>query len=221
LLFLACAKGIASHLGMDWATNYGTVLFWPLSNHRFALSWVFIIDVYVWGLLGTGLLVVLCSRPERRSSRAKTALGVVAAYFLMCGVSHGYALRTAVKPGPGGELAAFAQPLHPFRWTVLRRDGDEIHWINGGEDETFVDFHDDVPKAEATPAVKLFRWFAGFPLVQKVDVDGVPVLRYSDLRFRTPLPWGGGVREPVFAAVEVVFDRNGNVASSQWMRGGR
>jgi membrane-bound metal-dependent hydrolase YbcI (DUF457 family) len=218
LLFLACATGIASHIAMDWATSYGTVLFWPLSNHRFALSWVFIVDVYVWGLSGIGLLVVLLSRPDRRASRAKTGLAVVGAYFLMCGVSHVYALHTAVQPGPGGRIEAYPQPLYPFRWTVLRRDGDEIHWINGSEDATFADFHDDVllPKAEATPAVKLFRWFAGFPLVQKVDVGGVPVLRYSDLRFRTPMPWGGAVRGRSFAAVEVVFDGNGHVVSSHW-----
>ena len=90
-------------------------------------------------------------------------------------------------------------------------------------DDTFVDFHDDVllPKAEATEAVKLFRWFAEFPLVEKVEVDGVPVLRYRDLRFRSPMPWGGGVRGRAFAAVEVVFGANGDVVLSRWARGGR
>ena len=71
-LMFGGAAGIASHLGMDWATNYGTELFWPLSDARLALSWVFIVDVYVWGLLGTGLVVALWSRPERGAFRAKT-----------------------------------------------------------------------------------------------------------------------------------------------------
>jgi len=37
-------------------------------------------------------------------------------------------------------------------------------------------------------AVKLFRWFAEFPLVEKLDLHPYTVLRYRDLRFRSVMP---------------------------------
>src|SRR5258708_7974224 len=54
LLWWAAVAGLASHLLMDWLTNYGTDLLWPLGHQRFALSWVFIVDVYVWAILLVG-----------------------------------------------------------------------------------------------------------------------------------------------------------------------
>ena len=78
--------------------------------------------------------------------------------------------------------------------------------------DTFVPFHDDklLPKAEATEAVKLFRWFAVFPLVEKMEENGHTVLRYRDLRFRSRMP-RGAVTEGMFVIVKVVFDDQGNV----------
>jgi hypothetical protein len=80
--------------------------------------------------------------------------------------------------------------MNPLRWTVERDDGDRIRWICGGRNDTFAQFSDDklFPKAEATEAVKQFRWFAAFPLVEKIEENGRTVLRYRDLRFRTPMP---------------------------------
>jgi hypothetical protein len=115
---------------------------------------------------------------------------------------------------------AYPQPLHPLRWTIVRNDGNAIHWINGARNETFVQFHDDnlLPKAEATEPVKLFRWFAAFPLVEKIERksmtgERLTFLRYRDLRFRTPMP-GGRVSEGTFAVAKVVFDEQGNVIAA-------
>jgi hypothetical protein len=106
--------------------------------------------------------------------------------------------------------------MNPLRWTVLREEGPAIHWIDGRENDTFVQYRDDrlLPQAEATEAVKLFRWFAAFPLVERVDENRRVVLRYRDLRFRSPMPWGG-VREGLFLVAEVVFDRHGNMATAR------
>lgn len=207
LLWAASAAGIASHLLMDWITNYGTELLWPLTDARFALSWVFIVDVYVWALL---LVALISAVWTQRVAVARTGLAVVCAFFLFCGVSRAVALRDQ----PRG-AAAYPQPLNPLRWTILIDDGKAIHWINGARNETFVQFRDDnlLPKAEATEAVKLFRWFAAFPLVEKVEQHGRTVLRYRDLRFRTPMP-GGGVREGAFVVAKVVFDEKGNVLAA-------
>ena len=105
--------------------------------------------------------------------------------------------------------------MDPLHWTIVRDDGMALHWVDGPRTDTFVSFHDNdlLPKAEATEAVKLFRWFAEFPLVEKIEENGHTVLRYRDLRFRSSVPQGG-VREGMFVIANVVFDEHGNVISA-------
>ena len=212
LLWWATVAGIASHLLLDWLTNYGTELLWPLTDARFALSWVFIMDVYVWAVLLIGTVAAIWTQ---RACVAKTALGVVGAFFLFCGVSRAYALHRYEASGVSGRVDAFPQPMDPVHWTIVRDDGAAVHWVNGSRNDTFVPFQDDelLPKAEATDVVKLFRWFAAFPLVERIEENGHTVLRYRDLRFRSPMPWGG-VREGMFVVARVTFDEQGNVIAA-------
>jgi len=218
LLYAASAVGIASHLVLDWLTNYGTELLWPLTDARFALSWVFIVDPYVWAMLGVGLWAAIRSQREKV---ARVGLAVVGGYFLFCGSARAVALhRARAAAPPQARVEAFPQPMDPLRWTILRDDGAVVHWINGRENDTFVPYRDNrlLPKAEATEAVKLFRWFAAFPLVERIDGKGYTVLRYRDLRFRSPMPWGG-VREGMFVIAQVVFDKDGHVVGSMLTSG--
>ena len=217
VLLAAAAAGVASHLALDWITNYGTMLLWPISDARLALNWVFILDPYVWAALGLTLWAVNRTRPPFQTRVARAGLACVCGYTLMCGECHWLALRSAARPAGTSKMEAFAQPLDPFRWTIIRQEGDGICWINGRENDTFVQFHDDklLPQAEATEAVKLFRWFAEFPLVEERTENGHTVLRYRDLRFRTPMP-GGRISEGTFAVVKVEFDQNGHRLAANW-----
>ena len=214
VLYAAAAAGIASHLVLDWFTNYGTELLWPLTDARFALSWVFIVDVYVWAILAVGLVACIATQ---RAPVARSALTVLGAFFVFCGTSRAVALHR-VRPGASAmaRVDAFPQPMNPFRWTIVRDDGAAIHWISGATDDTFRQYRDNnlLPKAEATETVQLFRWFAAFPLVERLEVNGRTVLRYRDLRFRCPMPWGG-VREGMFVVADVVFDHHGNVVGAK------
>jgi inner membrane protein len=93
-LFAASVAGITSHLLLDWLTNYGTELLWPVNDARFALSWVFIVDVYVWAML---LVALIAAIRTQRAVVAGAGPGIVGAYFLFCGVSRAYALHTASR----------------------------------------------------------------------------------------------------------------------------
>ncbi len=143
---------------------------------------------------------------------ARAALGAVGAYFLFCGASRAYALRSYEGRGLAGRTDAFPLPMDPLHWTILRDDGMADHWVEGSRNDTFVQFHDDklLPKAEATEAVRMFRWFAEFPLVERIEENGHTVLRYRDLRFRSAMP-RGAVGEGMFVVAKVVFDDQGNV----------
>jgi membrane-bound metal-dependent hydrolase YbcI (DUF457 family) len=208
-LWLAAAAGIGSHILLDWLTSYGTMLLWPVRDTRFELDWVFILDPYVWAMLGVTLWAVLRLRNPRA---APVGLLIVTGYFLMCGASHWLSLPRH----DAGKVRAYAQPLNPFRWTVIRNTGNTITWSDGEETRTFTQYRDDelLPKAEATGAVQLYRWFAVFPLVERIKENGQPVLRYRDLRFRTRIP-GGAMREGMFITANVVFDSAGNILDAR------
>lgn len=212
LLWAASAAGMLSHLFMDWITSYGTMLLSPVSDARFSLNWVFIVDPYVWAMLGVALWAVI----RTQSSKAgKVGITILCAYFLSCAASQQIALRAARNESTSGTFAAYPQPMNPLGWTIVRNEGDRVDWISGHQRQTFVQFRDEElrPKAEATQAVRLFLWFAESPLVEKLTENGRVVLRYRDLRFRSPLPWGG-VREGMFVLAKVVFDEKGNVVAS-------
>jgi len=213
LLWWASVAGLASHLFLDWITNYGTELLWPLNDARFALSWVFIVDPYVWFMLTVVLAAAICTQ---RSNIARAGLAVVCGYFLCCGASRAYALHRAPRTTATLRIEAFPLPMNPLRWTIVRDDGEAVHWINDGRNDTFVQFHDDklLPQAEATPAVKLFRWFAAFPVVQKYQQNGHAVLLYRDLRFRTVMP-NGRLSEGMFAVAKVTFDNRGRLIAAR------
>lgn len=212
ILWAAAAAGIGSHIVLDWLTNYGTMWLWPVSDARFALNWVFILDPYVWAMLGVTLWAVLRLKSQRA---APVGLGIVCGYFLLCGLGHAYAGHVARARAGSNRVAVFAQPLNPLRWTVVHAGSNAVYWSSGGDMKEFPQFRDEVllPQAEATEAVKLFRWFAVMPVVEKLEQNGRTVLRYRDLRFLTPLPWSNG-SEGLFVVAKVVFDERGTVRAA-------
>jgi membrane-bound metal-dependent hydrolase YbcI (DUF457 family) len=213
-LWAASAAGMGSHLFLDLITSYGTMLLSPLSDARPALAWVFILDPYVWALLGVALWAAI---RLKRHAAAPWGLAIFAAYVGMCGIAKGYAaVRSVTFTKPATSVRHYPQPLNPFRWTTVWREGDLIRWNDGTHTEEFPSYRDDdlVPKAEATSAVKAFRWFAEVPHIERKYEEGKIVLRYRDLRFRTRLPWGA-VREGTFIVARVSFDTDGHLIASE------
>ena len=67
------ALGIGSHIAGDWITSFGTMLFAPFSDARYALSATFIIDLWFTGIILAGLL----ASAIWRSTRAPALAGLV------------------------------------------------------------------------------------------------------------------------------------------------
>jgi membrane-bound metal-dependent hydrolase YbcI (DUF457 family) len=210
VLLCAAVAGLMSHLLMDWITNYGTMLFSPVVDRRFQLSWVFIVDPYVWAMLGVGLWAAIRTQ---RTRVAWAGIVVVCAYFLFCGVSRAVALHRA---SAAGHIDAFPLPMDPLEWTTVEASGNTIKWRSrGGRTERFTQATGDlVDQAEKTDAVKIFRWFAVFPLTEEFADRNRTIVRYRDLRFRTVLP-NGRINEGMFVVALVEFDRAGKLVSSR------
>ena len=94
---LFCTLGYATHGLLDFATSYGTMLFWPFSHERYAASIVSIIDP----LLTVPLLGLVVTAAIRRSPLyARLGLAWVCLYLTFGAVQHNTARQMA------GDIAA-------------------------------------------------------------------------------------------------------------------
>jgi membrane-bound metal-dependent hydrolase YbcI (DUF457 family) len=151
-LFWLGIAAMTTHLILDLATSFGTQIFSPISNRRYTLDWVFIIDPYLTGLLLLGCLAGWVGRRYARAAAA-ACLALAGAYLLLCGWCHSQALglarQMAAEPAgaaaaapwargplwdltyfpyaPGAQVAAaLPQPLSCRRWQLLAAEPGQV-----------------------------------------------------------------------------------------------
>ena len=118
--FLIWFLEILVHNFLDLVTSYGTMILSPLSRERFALDWVFIIDLFLAGIF---LFFVLAMQIWKSKSKVLARLSVVLAtlYISLCAGNHFWALSLARSYAVEQDLeaeniASLPQPLSPFHW---------------------------------------------------------------------------------------------------------
>ncbi len=121
---------LGAHLLLDLATSYGTQLLNPISQRRFALDWLFIIDPYFTAVLLAGAAAALASPAWGRRVGA-WCLAAAGGYLLVCALFHLQAMvvaRQVFPPGtqPDQEVAALPQPFSPRRWLLLAASPGEV-----------------------------------------------------------------------------------------------
>jgi inner membrane protein len=124
------AAAIAIHIAGDWITQFGTMLLAPLSDARFGLGSVFIIDLVLSGIIVAGLLgsAVL----HRSRVPALLALALLPAYVGLTAFAKSEAISFARDWARGQAIGAVdidaaPRPASPFNWTVVVFDGAEYH----------------------------------------------------------------------------------------------
>lgn len=140
--------GIVGHVLMDLPTAYGTRPFSPFDWTWYALDWMPIIDVYLWGILAASLLIGRAT--GRRSRAALVALALMTVDYAARAALHQAALAEGAlfaasgardpcataptlvvhparsEPAPAGAdpcLVAAALPtfVSPFVWRIVRQ----------------------------------------------------------------------------------------------------
>lgn len=210
-----CYLGILVHIVTDLCTSYGTRVFLPFSDQRIAWDTLFIIDVFVSGIIIGG--IVLAYRFKPHSIRiGRTALVLLASYVLLAAASHQVALarlrRHVEREGLSAiKLAAFPMPFGPLYWSgVVATEDATYHTLFSLLDGQGPPFRVHRPprdsaalrRAEEEDLVVLFRWFARFPVVTVRQDGGGTVVEYFDLQFGQ---FEG--RRPFL--LKVVFDQHG------------
>ncbi len=125
-LYGVAAGGLAIHIAGDWITQFGTMLLQPLSNQRFGLGAMFIIDLSFSGLLLAGL--ALAAVFPRRRWPALLGLSAAAAWVGVAWTGQQEAIAVAERHAAAQGIVApdivvMPRPVSPFNWTISVFDG--------------------------------------------------------------------------------------------------
>lgn len=121
-LLIMCGAGAAVHVFFDLVNSFGVRLLWPLDPWRPELAIIFIIDLFLTGLLALPYLLPKADRTRW----AKIALCLVAVYVNFCELSRRQAVKLFAPLAQGADFSyVFPEPLGPHRWRGVARRGSE------------------------------------------------------------------------------------------------
>ena len=203
-LLLLAYIGTLSHPALDWLNSYGIRLLEPFSSRWFAGDTLFIIDLWLWIALITGVWVSLRRERSGRGDAKRPALAAlvtICAYISANGLITGHAERSASKRLAEMRITptlvvANPVPVQFWRRDLLWRDaaqhgrggfvlGQPVSELGGGEPLRLDDPR--LATAAARPDVAAFLFWSRMPIVVD-DEAGRPWL--TDQRFASGIARG-------------------------------
>lgn len=201
--------GIFTHVFLDFLNTYGVRLLSPLSQKWFYGDAVFIVDPWLWLILGAGAVLARKGNPKAARRALAGATIYVAAMLTSAGAARTIVEEAWVARGgqPPRALMVGPAPITPFRKSIILDAGD--HYVEGtfGWFPTRVSFGDLTPKNDGAPGVAMARedsavagllvW-SRFPFWEIQPAAEGTELRVQDMRFkglgRTPFTASAIVR---------------------------
>ncbi len=195
-LWLLAWLGILIHIFFDVITPFGTQLFAPFSNTRYAWDWMFIIDPFFTGMMSLTLLLGKLFKSRRKQFALGGSIFVVL-YLLAEIVNHNLAYKRmeAALRHEGivaTKISALPQPLSIFRWMGMAQ-------TEQGVVQTFFSLFDDknglqltkyenaaneyVAQVLQTEEAKWYMTFARHPWTRSYQQDDGHVVELRDLQF--------------------------------------
>lgn len=196
-LLLLSYIGVLSHVSMDFLNNYGVRLLMPLSGRWFYGDAAFIIDFWLWLMLGAGVWLALS---RGRATYAHVALVVSAAYIGALVVSARASRELVLEQwrlqhgnGPRA-LMVGPMPLTPFSRAVIVDSGEAyatgtFSWFSRSAtfDRTVVPKNDQHPAVRTAvagdPRFRAVLIWARFPYYHVEATAQGDVVTLRDLRF--------------------------------------
>lgn len=216
--------GIYTHIFFDLITSYGTQIFFPFSDKRYSLNLVFIIDLYFSSILIIPLIIIRI----RKGWAQIIALCSIAGIMVYLGFT--YIERSIIVEKVKSDndrlgikstrVEAIPLPFSPLRWSVFTEDEQRFYQtttdvLTGSfTTEAFQKKtgRDDVIKmVENMDIIKLYLWFAKFPVVTvKQEADGGYLVEYYDIRFNSLPP-----RKPFL--LQLFINKSGSLKHAELM----
>lgn len=141
----ACALGLLAHIIGDWVTLYGTRLFYPLTDHPYALGISFDLNPWIAAVTAAGCLASARWRP-----RPTAGITLAIIVMLLAGQA---ALRQQAWTVAAAQARAWGfdedalyvlpQPLSPTHWALVIPDGTgyQLAYLDLLGGKTFVANH--------------------------------------------------------------------------------
>jgi inner membrane protein len=213
-LLALCYIGAITHPWLDLQTTYAVQLFSPLSGRWFHSDSLFIIDVWLWALLG---LTIAWSRMREKQRRANwqrpVQRALVAAFAYIClnlGLSERATADVRARHPKAEAIFASPQPVKSWQRRMSWRNDEAVHrapWRIGGglraESGPIAANMDDPIVRRAIredPNLRRFLYWSVMP-VARVTRDGCQAtVEVADARYSLP---GEGLRGPGVPATRV------------------
>jgi inner membrane protein len=145
-----CLPALVSHVILDLLTSYGTMIFSPFFERRFAWDLIFIIDLVFSGIIFIPLLVSTFWKKKAQVICLGSILGLTL-YIIFCWVQHDQAIRQTKSFAQNLneeviQVASMPQPSSPFRWANYVETKDKVY-------QGFVDFlREEKPEPNSDPS---------------------------------------------------------------------
>lgn len=188
--------GIFTHVFLDFLNTYGIRLLSPWSQRWFYGDAVFIVDPWLWLILGAGAFMARRRGPRIAALALAGAALYIAAMLVSARLARGMVQDAwiAHRDAPPRQLMVGPVAINPFRKTVIVEAGD--HYAEGSFSwfPPRVSFDADVtPKNDGAPAVAaaardpeiggILVW-SRFPVWETREVAGGTEVRIRDMRFK-------------------------------------
>lgn len=195
-LLLLAYLGVLTHVALDCLNPYGIRLLMPFSGRWFYGDSVFIIDFWLWLVLGAGVWLSW-SRSAPRAALIALTLAVVYIAAMVASARVGRAVvleQWRVERGGAPEaIMVGPMPITPFHRQIIVDAGDHYRtgtfsWFSRRAvfDPRVVPTHERDPAAERArqdPRVRAILVWARFPYYVIEPVDGGTRVLLRDLRF--------------------------------------
>jgi inner membrane protein len=187
--------GVLSHVALDWLNSYGVRLLKPFSDRWFYGDAVFIIDPWLWLILGAGVLV---ARRYHRRSAAAVAVVAAAVYISTMVWSarmarqHVIDIWTDLHGNAPASLMVGPRPATPFERQVIIEDGDDYVTASYDVRTGRLEIGARIPANRDEPAairaredrrVRAVLVWARFPFYHLTPTEEGTVVALGDVRF--------------------------------------
>ncbi|MEZ4412952.1 MAG: metal-dependent hydrolase [Gemmatimonadales bacterium] len=213
------AIGVASHTLLDLLNTYGVRWLMPFSERWYYGDTLFIVDIWAWLVLATGVLVSMRRERQHRTDWRRPARGALAVATLyttgmfVAGRLAASQVRFELVAGgvPVRRVLASPIPVTPILRDVVVDEGDQYlvgsiriggnfvpgnHWPK--RDPSSEESDPEVAQAASTPAAATFLWWARYPTYIVDRRGSMTVVHFIDLRYaRSPDAAFGTLSVPV------------------------
>jgi inner membrane protein len=126
-----CLPVLVSHVLLDLLTSYGTMIFSPFFEHRFAWDLIFIVDLFFSGIIFLPLVTSFFWKRMAQWICRGSLIGLTI-YILFCWVQHNRAIEVTKSFARNlneevVQMASMPQPIFPFRWANYIETKDRVY----------------------------------------------------------------------------------------------